>query len=91
MDDTRRRKFAWMSEKWPLEGGNDTDNWCFKTNGEWYKYPCMLKLIWMKKIHWQDIEHKGDNRVNKCGGIRFGIKHSKTTKCFVDMLIHWVL
>lgn len=40
------------------------------------------------KIHWQDIEHKGDNRVNKCGGIRFGIKHSKTTKCFVDMLIH---
>lgn len=45
----------------------------------------------MKKIHWQDIEHKGDNRVNKCGGIRFGIKHSKTTKCFVDMLIHWVL
>lgn len=49
----------------------------------------MLKLMYgKKKIHWQDIEHKGDNRVNKCGGIRFGIKHSKTTKCFVDMLIH---
>lgn len=42
----------------------------------------------MKNIHWQDIEHKGDNRINKCGGIPFGIKCSKTTQYFIDMLIH---
>lgn len=38
----------------------------FQTNGQWYKHPCLIKLTYgQKKIHWQDIEHKGDNRINK--------------------------
>lgn len=39
-------------------------------------HACLNWSGW-KKIHWQDIEHKGDNRVNKCGGIRFGINIAK--------------